>query len=124
MGAMSAPMNLYHCMITLKSDAKALAFASAVDHWLGGLAEQGLIGGWTLYRRKLGLASSDHSDVLLMIEVEDMAQLENAFQKLSEGATDIDQRHYELVHDMIAEVQVGLYRPYPDSGQRENVALI
>ena len=94
-------MNLYHCMIALKSDATALAFASALDHWLGGLTRKGLIGGWKLYRRKFGLASSDHSDVLLLIEVDDMAQLENTFRALSEQSTDAERRHYDLVHNMI-----------------------
>lgn len=28
-------MNLYHCMIELKSDAKALAFSAAVEAWMG-----------------------------------------------------------------------------------------
>ena len=117
-------MNLYHCMITLKSDAKALAFASAADHWLTGLTERGLIGGWTLYRRKFGLASSQHSDFLLMIEVKDMAQLETAFQALSDAPDDRDQRHHDLVHEMIAHADIGLYRPYPDAASRESVALI
>lgn len=117
-------MNLYHCMITLKNDAKALAFASAAEHWLTGLVNRGLIGGWTLYRRKFGLASGHHSDVLLLIEVEDMAQLESAFRTLSGEASDVDQRHYDLVHEMIAHVDIGLYRPFPDPANRERVALI
>lgn len=117
-------MNLYHCMITLKSDAKALAFASAADHWLSGLQDRGLISGWTLFRRKFGLASGQHRDVLLLIEVEGMAQLETAFRTLSEEASDSDQRHYELVHEMIADMDIGLYRPYPDPANRERVALI
>jgi len=117
-------MNLYHCMISLKSDAKALAFASAADHWLSGLVDRGLIADWRLYRRKFGLASSRHSDVLLLIEVKDMAQLENAFRTLSEGAEGTDQKRYDLLHDMISDVDIGLYRPYPDADNRERVALI
>ena len=117
-------MNLYHCMITLKSDAKALAFASAAEHWLNGLQGRGLINGWQLFRRKLGLASGHHSDVILLIDVEDMAQLETAFQTLANDAIDTDQRHFALVHEMIAEVDIGLYRPYPDASNRERVALI
>ena len=117
-------MNLYHCMITLKSDAQALAFASAADHWLSELAEQALIGGWTLYRRKFGLASGQHSDFLLLIQVEDMAQLEKAFRTLSAESSVRDQRHYELLHDMIGHAEFGLYRPYPDAANRERVALI
>lgn len=117
-------MNLYHCMIELKSDARALAFASAAEHWLGGLRTRGLIGDWRLFRRKFGLASGRHSDFLLLIEIEDMAALESAFRALALSGDDADRRHYDLVHEMIATVDIGLYRPYPDPGQRERIALI
>ena len=117
-------MNLYHCMITLKSDAKALAFASAAEHWLSGLLDRKVIGGWTLYRRKFGLASGQHSDILLLIEIDDLAQLEAAFRSLSDSVSETDQRHFDLVHNMIEDVQIGLYRPYPDAANRERVSLI
>ena len=101
-----------------------MAFASAADHWLSGLVDRGLIADWRLYRRKFGLASSRHSDVLLLIEVQDMAQLENAFRTLSEAADGTDQKRYDLLHEMIGDLDIGLYRPYPDADNRERVALI
>jgi hypothetical protein len=116
-------MNLYHCMIELKSGAPALAFSSAADHWLSRLKARGLIRDWRLYRRKFGLASGSHTDFILEIEVEGMAQMDTAFKALS-TADDTDTRHYDLVHQMIERVEIGLYRPYPDPHQRERVALI
>lgn len=116
-------MNLYHCMIELKSDAKALAFAAACEQWMGELRGRGLIGEWRLMRRKLGLASGPHSDFLLEIEVEDMAGLERAFRAAGQFA-DGDTRHYELMHGMIGQAEVGLYRPFPDPERRERIALI
>ena len=44
---MTAGMVLYHCMIEIKNDARALAFASAVENWPGSLQAQSLI---RLYR--------------------------------------------------------------------------
>ena len=44
-------MNLYHCMIELKDGAKALAFASACEAWLGHLQGRGVIRSWRLLRR-------------------------------------------------------------------------
>ena len=116
-------MNLYHCMIELKTGAKALAFASAADHWLSSLRDRGLIRAWRLYRRKFGLASGAHTDFILEIEVEDMAQMDRAFRTLS-GGDETDSRYYDLVHQMIERADIGLYRPYPDPEQRERVALI
>jgi hypothetical protein len=36
-----ARMNLYHCMIDLKDDAKALAFAQALGAWMDCLKGRG-----------------------------------------------------------------------------------
>lgn len=116
-------MVLYHCMIELKNDARALAFASAAENWLGHLKTKGLIGDWNLYRRKLGLGSEAHGDFMLQIQVKSLSHLDTAFQSLMQD-DDTDPRNYELMHEMIGSVQTGLYRPYPDEKQRERIALI
>lgn len=116
-------MNLYHCMIELRDGAKALAFASACEAWMGHLQARGHVRGWRLMRRKFGLASGAHPDFLLEIEVEGMAALEAAFAALS-TAGDEEERLYDRVHQMIARAEVGLYRPYPDPAQRERIAFI
>ncbi len=117
-------MNLYHCMISLKQDAQALAFAAAATKWFDLLLSRGLIGNWRHYRRKMGLGSASHSDMMLEIEVEGLGQLDAAFRSLSMAAGENDQRLYEQMHNMIASSEVALYRPYPDPEQRETVALI
>ncbi len=117
-------MNLYHCMIELKDDAKALAFAAAADKWLSSLTKAGHVQGWQLFRRKFGLAAAHHTDILILIEVDSLAHLDTAFRSLSEDVSPEDARNYELMHAMIRTSQVGLYRPYPDATQREHVALV
>lgn len=116
-------MILYHVMIELKSDARALAFASASQAWMEHLQTAGLIGSWRLLRRKLGLASGCHPDFLLEIEVADLSALDATFLGLA-GADDATLRKYEMMHQMIASAEVGLYRPWPDATARERVALI
>lgn len=116
-------MNLYHCLIDLKDDAKALAFASAVQGWMSHLQDLGQITQWRLMRRKLGLASGVHSDFLLEIELPGLSALDNLFQSLAEN-DETAQRRYDQMHQMIARAQVGLYRPFPDPTQRERIALI
>ncbi|MDR7124992.1 DUF6614 family protein [Pseudotabrizicola sp. 4114] len=116
-------MNLYHCMIELRQDSRALAFAKATDGWMSYLKGQGLITGWRLMRRKFGLASGAHPDFLLEIEVPGMAALDDAFSALA-AADDEASRRYDLMHQLIARVDTGLYRPYPDSSQRERIALV
>jgi len=116
-------MNLYHCLIELKSEARALAFASAVQAWMAHLQGLGLVQGWRLMRRKFGLAAGAHPDFLLEIDLADLASLDAAFTTLGAG-DDRASRLYDQMHQMIAQVEVGLYRPYPDPAQRERIALI
>jgi hypothetical protein len=116
-------MNLYHCMIELKTEARALAFSQACANWMGHLQAQGLITGWRLLRRKFGLSSGQHTDFLLEMEVPDLSALDAAFSALATAEDDATRR-YDQMHCMIANAEVGLYRPYPDQSQRERIALI
>ena len=116
-------MNLYHCMIDLKQDAKALTFSIAVDAWMAHLKEASKINHWRMLRRKLNLASENHSDFLLEIEVCDLAQLDLAFRESGRQDEDVARLH-RAVHDLIGQSSVGLYRSYPDRELSERMALI
>ena len=116
-------MNLYHVMIELKDDAKALAFAKALDEWLSYLKSDGKIGPWRLLRRKLGLATSAHLDFLLEIEVEGLAQLDEAFRHVGSHSDQVERLYYP-VHNLIARMEVAVYRPFPDPERAERVALL
>jgi len=116
-------MNLYHCMIDLKSDARAMSFALALDAWLTLLRDHGKIGAWRLLRRKLNLSGEGCADFLLEIEVQDLAQLDAAFRFLGQAEDDAIRR-YDQMRQHIARVDFGLYRPYPDPERAERLAII
>lgn len=116
-------MNLYHCSIDLKDGTKALAFANAVELWMDYLKERGKIKDWRLLRRKLGLAADSCRDFLLEVEVEDLAQLDQAFRTLEEKDEEVE-RLYFNVNALIANSEIGLYRPFPDPERAERMALI
>ena len=116
-------MNLYHVMIDLKDDAKALAFAKALDEWISYLQGRGLIGHWRLMRRKLNLASDAARDFLLEIETDGLMQLEQAFRHVSQHSDEVDEL-YDRVHQMLAGADYALYRPFPDPERAERVALL
>ncbi|SDC09845.1 DUF6614 family protein [Ruegeria marina] len=116
-------MNLYHCSIDLKHEAKALAFAAAVDHWMGYLQGRGVIRAWRLMRRKLNLAADSCRDFLLEIEFDDMTQLDRAFRVLGEHDEEVE-RLYGAVSALVARTEFGLYRPFPDPERAERMALL
>ena len=100
-------MNLYCCLIDLKDDAKALAFAKAVDDWMQYLQSQGTIGTWRLLRRKLNLAAAPYRDFLLEIEVRDLAQLDAAFRLTGRQTEEIDTLH-RAVNALIGQADFAL----------------
>ncbi len=116
-------MNLYHCQIDLHHEAKALAFSSAVEQWMGYLKQRGVISEWRLLRRKLNLASDSCRDFLLEIQFEDMIQLDSAFKVLGEHDEAVE-RLYNTVTAFIAASDSGLYRVFPDPERAERMALI
>lgn len=107
-------MNLYHCVIELRPEARSIVFSEACAQWTGYLQSHGLISGWRLLRRKFG-SSGQHTDFLLEMEVPDLAALDAAFSALGNKADEATQRH-EHMHGMIARAEIGLYRPFPDKG--------
>lgn len=117
-------MTVYHCMIELKSDARALAFAAAVNQWMLHLEQRGLIRSWRLLRRTFGLASGPLTDFLLELEIGGIAQIDDAFRALRADDDDAAARKYDQMHQMIGRVEIGLYRPFPDPESRERIALV
>lgn len=116
-------MNLYCCQIDLKHDARALAFAKAVDDWMSFLKSEGVIGEWCLFRRKLNLTSGSYRDFLLQIEVEDMSQLDRAFRLCGRKDEHIETL-YRAVNTLVGQADFGLYRPFPDPERAERMALL
>jgi DNA-binding Lrp family transcriptional regulator len=116
-------MNLYSCSIDLKDDAKALAFANAIDQWMTHLKTEGVIENWRLLRRKLNLASDCHRDFLLEVEVRDLAQLDQAFRMLGRHDDHVASL-YRAVNMLVGEARFALYRPFPDPERSERMALI
>lgn len=116
-------MNTYHCMIDLRDNTKALAFAKAMEDWMMLLKDRGVIEDWRLMRRKLNLADQSCLDFLLEIDVRDMTQLDQAFRVLGAQDDTVADMHNK-VHQMIATSRNGLYRPFPDPERAERMALI
>jgi len=116
-------MNLYQCSIDLKDDAKAVAFAVAIEAWMVYLLSKGVIADWRLYRRKLGFGAPVARDFQLEIDVEDMSQLDRAFRFTGSNDEQVE-RLYTTVHQMVGAVDMALYRPFPDPERAERMALI
>jgi len=106
-------MNVYQAFFDLKPGSSDTGFADALDAWMARLKAQGVIEGYRLLRRKLGLAPADFGEFQLLIEVRDLAQLDEAFQRVATRAEPEESPHH-AVNRHVARVRFGLYRDFPD----------
>jgi hypothetical protein len=110
-------MDIYHGWFDLKEDVRDLELAAAIERYLGHLQDQGLIAGWRLMRRKLGLSAAPLGEFHLMIELEGLAQLDRAFGQVASRRDPIEGLHHG-VNSLVQNIRFALYRDFPDP-QRE-----
>ena len=106
-------MNLYNIWCDLKPGISDLVFQEKVAVYLGHLREQGLIEGWRLTRRKLGLGHPALGEFHIMIEVRDLAQLDAAFGRVASRAEPVEGLHFG-VNALVQNAVFALYRDFPD----------
>ena len=109
----SNDVDIYHIWCDLKPGVGDIAFRDKVAAYLGHLQEQGLIAGWRVTRRKLGLAPPGLGDFHLMIEVRDLAQLDAAFQRVAGRREPVEGFHFG-VNALVQNATFALYRDFPD----------
>jgi hypothetical protein len=106
-------MNIYHVWCDLKPGVGDLDFSEKVGTYLGHLKERGVIDGFRLTRKKLGLAPAALGDFHLMIEVRDLAQLDAAFEHVAGRREPVEGFHFG-VNSLVTNATFALYRDFPD----------
>jgi hypothetical protein len=107
-------LDLYHVWCDLKPGVSDVEFADRVANYMGHLKEQTLIESWRLTRRKLGLGAPGLGEFHLMIEVKDLAQLEQAFQRVAGRREPTEGFHFG-VNSLAQNAVFVLYRDFPDA---------
>ncbi|MGB3809876.1 MAG: DUF6614 family protein [Parvibaculum sp.] len=107
-------MDIYHGWCDLKPGVSDTQFADAFARYMGHLKREGKVESFRLTRRKLGLGPSHLADFHFMIEVRDMAQLDEAFSFVATRAGEIEGEH-RGVNALVQNVTFALYRDFPDA---------
>jgi hypothetical protein len=107
-------MDIYQAWCNLKPGIDDIAFADKFAAYMGHLQAEGLIAGWRLLRRKLGLGPAALGEFHIMIEVKDLAQLEAAFARVSARREPVEGLHFG-VNSLVTDAQFALYRDFPDA---------
>jgi hypothetical protein len=107
-------MDIYHGWFDLKPDVSDITLADSLARYMGHLQDQDLIAGWRLTRRKLGLGIASLGEFHVMIEVRNLAQLEDAFARVASRREPVEGFHFG-VNSLVRNAQFALYRDFPDS---------
>jgi hypothetical protein len=105
--------DLYHLWFNLAPERKDVELADAIDRYLGDLEQRELIRSHRLTRLKLGLGPRHLGEFHLVIEVDDLAQLDRAFQTVSTRSGVVEEFH-AAVNQQVTDFQAALYRDFPD----------
>lgn len=109
--ATCAVMDVYELRVDLRPGVRDTDFVTALERYLGGLVTDGRIESWRLLRRKLGFGTGQEFKVL--VEVRDLAQLDDAFRVVSARSDPVEGEHHG-VNSLVVNFEAALYRDFPD----------
>lgn len=107
-------MNVYLGSFDLQPGAGDALFAERLEAYLGELARRGNIVSYRLLRRKLGLGPAELGEFLVLIEVQDLAQLDAAFGQVAARTEPLEGLHHG-VNSLVQRARFALYRDFPDA---------
>lgn len=106
-------MDCYELWCDLKPGVRDRDFVDALAAWLGRLQTDGRIAGWRLMRKKLGLGPGHLGEFQVLIDVHDLAQLDEAFRAAAERSDPVEGLHAGT-NQLVTNFQAALYRDFPD----------
>ena len=110
-------MDVYHVWCNLREGVRDLEFTDAVNAYLGRLRDAGHIRAFRVTRRKLGLGPAHLPEFHVAIEVDGLAQLDEAFGAVSARADPVEGFHH-AVNSKVCDAIFALYRDFPDPGRQ------
>ena len=107
-------MNLYHIWCNLKEGVSDADFAQSARAYLEHLKGEGLIAGYRITRRQLGLGPNEIPEFHLMLEFDGLGQLDEVFSHVASRAAPAEGFHH-AVNSKVRDVVFALYRDFPDA---------
>jgi hypothetical protein len=107
-------MDIYHVWCNLKAGVSDLEFCARTRAYLEHLRADGRVVAFRITRAKLGLRPPALREFHIMLEFQDLAQLDSAFNVVAARTDPIEQFHHE-VNSLVQDAMFALYRDFPDS---------
>ena len=106
-------MDVSHSWCNLKPGVRDLDFVTDLQSYLSNLQDQDLLRSFRIMRSKLGLSPPQLREFHIMLDFDDLAQLQSAFDGVSRRTDPIEGLHY-AVNSKVQDAMFALYRDFPD----------
>lgn len=110
-------MDIYHIWFNLKEGVKDTDFADSLKAYLDHLRSRKSLGAYRITRRKLGLGHPAFPEWHVWIELESLAQLDQAFHHVATRANPVESFHH-AVNSKVTDLMFTLYRDFPDADRQ------
>ena len=110
-------MNIYHIWCSLKAGVSDAHFAERAQAYFEHLKAGGLIAGYRITRRQLGLGPKEIPEFHLMLEFDGLGQLDRVFSHVASRAEPVESLHHGI-NSLVENVTFALYRDFPDPVRR------
>ena len=108
--------NIYHVWADKKKGISDLDFANNMRKFLQHLVDEGKMNSFRITRCKLGFRSiQDLPEWHMMMEFDNMAQLEKAFNRVVPRKGQLEKEHISFNKFVEDNIQHALYRDWPDA---------
>ncbi len=106
-------MDIYHSWFNLKPGVKDVELVEQAKRYFEHLKAEGLLVGYRIMRRKLGLGAAGLPEFHVMLEFEGLAQLDKLFALVASRTEPIESLHHG-VNARVTDATFALYRDFPD----------
>lgn len=108
-------MDIYHIWADKKGDISDAAWVTNMRSFLDHLITEGRMESYRITRCKMGFRSiQDLPEWHIMMEFENMAQMDQAFQRVAPLEGELESKHRSFNQFVADNIQHALYRDWPD----------
>ena len=107
-------MDIYHVWCDKKGNISDLEWVKNMQKFLDHLVQEDKMVSYRITRCKMGFRSMDIPEWHIMMEFNNMAQLENAFQRVAPLEGELESKHQSF-NQFADNLQHAYYRDWPDA---------
>ena len=107
-------MDIYHIWADKSGDMPDTVWVSNMKGFLQHLVDEGKMESFRITRCKMGFRSMDIPEWHIMMEFQNMAQLDSAFDRVAPLKGELESKHRSFNQFVSGNIQHALFRDWPD----------